>query len=68
MHSLLQDLRYGTRMLAKSPGFSADKIETLEDEANFAVPYARPLADIQVGHGMTFQHIVALSRRIQQPD
>src|SRR6185503_253082 len=46
----------------------ADQIKALEYETDFAVAYARALGQREVCDGLAVEPVVALSRRIKQPE
>ena len=46
----------------------ADQIEALEDEPDLAVAHARPLGERQVGDRLAVEGVLALGRRVEQPE
>ena len=46
----------------------ADQVEALEDEPDLAVAHAGALGQRQVGHRLAVQRVLALGRRVQQPE
>ena len=45
----------------------ANQVEALEDEADLAVAHPRPLRQRQVGHRFAVEDVLALGRRVEQP-
>ena len=44
----------------------ADEVETLKDETDLAVAYARPVGRGQLGDRLAVQDVLAVGRRVQQ--